>query len=388
MPQLAAWEKVYIDPAGLDEFLQTAHGEILCVDCHGGQSTLEGENDEERMATAHTDLVHEPSSPAHVEETCGTCHPGIVEVNKTSMHSNLWGEKNLVAQRTDAHSYDALPPDVKEGYNKDCFKCHTTCGDCHVTRPTAVESGFLDNHQFTRTPDRDLNCTACHGSRVGEEYLGQREEQRDVHYIPGAMHCVDCHDATEMHGDGTVYEHRMTNDLVPRCEDCHSDVTTTNSYHSVHWGDMSCTVCHSQEYKSCNSCHSGEGIAEPSYIDFKIGLNPLPEDRDYKYVTLRHIPISENTYKNWGLAELDNYLVMPTWKYTVPHNIQRWTARTEVDSGQACYGACHIDGNANREYYLLQDSLEAHFPPAQYPGEIEANAPVVVDGALPSDWLN
>lgn len=388
MPQLAAWEKVHIDAEKIDQFLNSTHGKIPCEDCHGGEPEILGENNEEHMNAAHTGLIHEPSSPEYVEETCGFCHANIVDVNKTSMHANLWGEKNFLAERAGVKSYDALPPDVKEGYNKDCFKCHTTCGDCHITRPDAVESGFLDNHLFTRTPDRDLNCTACHGSRVGEEYLGQRDEQRDVHYIPGAMHCVDCHDATEMHGDGTKYEHRFANDLVPRCEDCHNTVADSNNYHSTHWGDMSCTVCHSQEYKSCNSCHAGEGITEPSYIDFKIGLNPLPEDRNYKYVTLRHIPISEDTYTNWGLAELDNYTVMPTWKYTVPHNIRRWTVRTEVDSGEACYGACHIDGTANREYYLLRDSLEVQFPASGYPGEIEANEPVVVDEALPAGWLN
>jgi hypothetical protein len=46
------------------------------------------------------------------------------------------------------------------------------------------------------------NCTACHGSRVGNEYLGKHEEFRpDVHFTQGRMSCVDCHDGGQMHGE-------------------------------------------------------------------------------------------------------------------------------------------------------------------------------------------
>ncbi|MBD3275617.1 MAG: hypothetical protein GF372_09915 [Candidatus Marinimicrobia bacterium] len=398
MPQLAAWEKVFIDPEAFPEFHETSHGELACTDCHDGNGELVGENSQENMETAHANLIHDPSSPEVFDETCGFCHRDITENNKTSMHTNLWGEKNFVAERIlpgDQGPFDAfnsLPPETHEGYEEDCGKCHTTCGQCHVSRPNSVEGGFVNNHMFQKRPDQSLNCTACHGSRVGEEYTSEgRSAQRDVHYIPGAMHCVDCHDATEMHGDGNKYPHRLANPLVPRCEDCHSgaEFDTANDYHDTHLGDMSCTVCHSQEYKSCNSCHVGEGIVEPSYIDFKIGLNPVPDDREYKYVTVRHIPISRATYEGWG-QEMQDYTALPTWKYTVPHNIRRWTARTDTTGGKSCAESCHIAGQTDsesRSYFLLQDSLEAQFPADTYPGEIEANQPVVVDDALPAGWL-
>ncbi len=375
-----------MSPEVLPAFDQTAHGKLSCDGCHHGNPEVKGENNQANMEYAHTGLIAQPSSKEYVSETCQYCHPNISTKGMTSMHTNLWGEKNFLAIRAGAQSVYALPPSVLEGYNRDCFKCHTTCGDCHITRPDAVKSGFLNNHMFQK-PDMSLNCTACHGSRVGEEYLGERDALRDVHYIPGAMKCIDCHTDVEMHGNGNRFSHRLNVTMLPRCEDCHIDVSDSNQYHQVHWGDLSCTVCHSQEYKNCNSCHAGEGIAEPSYIDFKIGLNPLKNDRGYQFVTVRHIPISKDTYKNWGLPELQNYTALPTWKYTVPHNIRRWTVRTEVDSGAACYSSCHIDGNQNRQYYLLEDSLKAQFPEAQYPGEIEANSGVVVDNALPQDWL-
>lgn len=387
MPQLAAWEKVFIQPEAFAEFKETRHGELPCSDCHKGNKELRGENSEENMQYAHQGLVPDPASPEAIDNTCGFCHRSLTEVHENSMHSNLWGEKNFVAKRAGASSYDALPPETHENYEKDCGKCHTTCGQCHISRPNSVGGGFLDNHLFQERPSQELNCTACHGSRVGEEFTGAREEQRDVHYIPGAMHCADCHGADEMHGDGNKYPHRLANPLVPRCEDCHSGVAAANNWHDQHWGELSCSVCHSQQYKNCNSCHSGgEGIAEPSYIDFKIGKNPVPDQREYELVTLRHIPIAKDTYEIWG-QELPEYTVMPTWKYTVPHNIRLWTARTDTSGGASCAENCHISGSQNREYYLLRDSLEVNFPADQYPGEIEANQPVVVDDALPDSWL-
>lgn len=388
MPQLAAWEKVYIEPDALTSFESGPHGEIGCGECHKGNTELRGENNAENMNYAHQGMLIDPASQENVKGTCGFCHRPITDNQKTSMHSNLWGEKTALATRTGALSYDALPPSTHQNYDKDCGKCHTTCGQCHISRPNAVGGGFLDNHTFQKRPSLELNCTACHGSRIGEEYRGEREAQRDVHYIPGAMHCVDCHDEQEMHGNGIQYADRLSNPLVPGCEKCHADVKTANAWHNQHWGELSCTVCHSQEYKNCNNCHAGAGgVAEPSYIEFKIGKNPVPALRSYKFVTVRHIPVAENTFKAWG-QNLPDYTELPTWKYTVPHNIQRWTARTDTSGGVGCSDNCHINGTKNREYYLLEDSLEANFPEDRYPGEIEANQPVVVDDALPDNWIN
>ncbi len=48
-----------------------------------------------------------------------------------------------------------------------------TCGDCHISQPNSVGGGLLDGHLFEQTPSPTKTCTACHGSRVGNEYLGK-----------------------------------------------------------------------------------------------------------------------------------------------------------------------------------------------------------------------
>jgi len=181
-----------------------------------------------------------------------------------------------------------------------------------------------------------------------------------------------------MHGDGTTYEYRYQENDMPRCEFCHSSAEDANTYHVMHWDNFQCNICHSQDYKNCNLCHvGGTGVREPSYIDFKIGKNPLPEDRDYEYAVLRHIPIAEDTYEPWGVSELPNYAALPTWKYASPHNIRRWTARTDTTGGLSCGTSCHNSETFFLRAADLEDMSEA---------EREANMPYIVPDGPPTEW--
>jgi thiosulfate/3-mercaptopyruvate sulfurtransferase len=231
-------------------------------------------------------------------------------------------------------------------------------------------------------PSMTENCTACHGSRVGMEYRGENEGiGADVHYVPGAMTCVDCHRGDEMHGTtGTLPEHRLDAPGMPVCEDCHGGLRTVNTYHLAHWGDLSCQSCHSQDYKSCNSCHAGSGLDAPSVMRFKIGKNPVPEKRPYRYVTLRHIPVAPDTYRDWGLSSLADYASVPTWKYAAPHNIRRWTNRTTVTGGD-CSEACHLSPDGAEGVFLRQSDLDA-----MSPAEAEANRDLIVPDGSPTEW--
>ncbi len=313
-------------------------------------------------------------------EVCGTCHSDVVEHYGTSLHNTFHGYETLFEQRS---GLDLEDHDMLEGeFRAECGECHTTCGSCHISRPKNVEGGLVQGHRFLPVPNQTNQCTACHGSRVGEEYLGTRDGYAaDVHYVPGGMNCMDCHTGAEMHGDGTLYETRYQVADMPRCEDCHSGVSEANNYHETHWDEIQCQVCHSQDYKNCNRCHvGGTGIREESYLTFKMGRNPIPEQREYEYVAMRHIPIAEDTYLPWGIGTLADFAAVPTWKYSSPHNIQRWTSRTEVAEGEGCGSACHgtpdVDG-----FFLREADLEG-----MSPAERAANEPYIVPNGSPFNW--
>ncbi len=261
----------------------------------------------------------------------------------------------------------------------DCAKCHTSCGQCHISRPNAVRGGLVSGHMFKNPPNQTENCTACHGSRIGEEFRGSHDGiPADAHYNMG-MNCFSCHTADEIHGTGETPPHRYDVENGPKCETCHPDVLTDtqNSQHSIHTDDVQCQVCHSVSYKTCYNCHVGSGLQDPSRLDFRIGLNYERDDlHPWKYIVVRHIPIAPDSYEEYGI-DMPHYASFPTWEMATPHNIRKNTPQNE-----SC-GACH----GNEDIFLTPayiDSLIAEG--LMHTEEIEANADVVVE-QLPSMGL-
>jgi len=356
--------------SGLQAYLAGPHA-FDCRSCHNGQAGILLKDD------AHVGLISDPSWG--VNNQCALCHGNIAESFSTSLHATLRGEHALFEART-GFTLESMPA-VHEEYNSECNKCHATCGSCHISRPDAVGGGFIQSHRIKRTPDLKNQCTACHGSRVGDEYTGANEGySADVHYVPNAMSCRECHTGAEMHGDGNLYEHRYEVENAPACGDCHDIDAFDNDYHEQHGEDFQCQVCHSQKYKNCNACHvGGDGITGPSWLDFKIGRNPIPDERSGEYVILRHIPIAEDTYSDWEGTMTSLYSEVPTWKYATPHNIKRWTARTDTTGGLSCAAACHNTPADTSGFFLRQADLDL-LPVA----EQEANQHLIVpDGPPP-----
>jgi len=374
---LEPWEKVLVDG---EMFPGTTHAMTGCIDCHGGEQSPD-------KGTAHTELILDPSKDA--EAICGQCHPDVVEHNENSLHNNLAGYWTVLDQR----SVPSDHPVLAEAFDNHCASCHATCGDCHVSQPNLVGGGFISGHVFNRTPSMTRNCTACHGSRVGNEFLGKHEGLlADVHFRTGRMNCIDCHSGTELHGEQADCQschpgpedtempppdHRYTGVQTPRCESCHTVVATGQDdimMHQMHGSKLSCQVCHSIAYTSCDGCHvaTSEQTGNPffetenSYQAFLIGKNPLNSfERPYEYVPVRHVPVAESSFDFYGEDLLKNYSALETWKYATPHNIQRSTPQTE-----SCT-ACH----ENPEFFLTADKVS--------PDELDANRDVIVEN-IPS----
>jgi thiosulfate/3-mercaptopyruvate sulfurtransferase len=314
------------------------------------------------MDSAHVGMIADPSATG----ACDACHRQEALATANSLHSNLWGERAAV----EARSRMPLAGAAHEAhFDNKCGSCHTTCGQCHVSRPNSVGGGFPKigqyySHRFLDKPDMNEQCTACHGSRVGTDFKGEiAGNVPDVHRSKGFT-CDGCHTKEEIHGDGqhagAHYEHRYEVATMPRCEDCHAAVS--NSYHSAHVGvsgrNLQCQVCHSQPYKNCTNCHnldSGFDI-DPSRIQLKIARNLSPYRSEYDFALVRHTPIDPNTYADWGLS-LPGYLDEPTWQYTSPHNIKRWTPQTTVNTGEMCFESCHSTPDGPDGFFLRESDL-------------------------------
>lgn len=378
IPHIEPYDRVYLSDPGFSQFKSSSHGQMQCVICHGG---VDGTDNKQ---TAHSGtFVKWPSTQA--EQKCASCHGEIVSKFANSLHKEGLGQKSMLVLRYGASSFDELPASMKEGYKINCARCHATCGDCHVNRPKAAGGGLYKGHQFSKTPDTRDNCVACHSTRVGHGYFGIASGTvPDVHLTKlGNGNCENCHSKFEMHGDGNAYDQRYKMAYSPTCKQCHMSVPTSNVYHTAHINTFSCQTCHSQDYNNCGSCHiGGAGARIPSYLGFKIGMNPIPETKPFKFATLRRSLSAPDSWMEYGVPNLTSFAVRPTFKYATPHNVIRWTSRTKVAAGKACYDNCHIfiDGGIyrNKELYLFNADLQ--------PWEVEANRNIVVDGRLPAGW--
>jgi hypothetical protein len=334
------------------EFLETDHGQIACVQCHGGNPKA---TDWKR---AHRGFVADPTYP-NADKSCGECHEEITKKIQTSLHYSLYPYKLMTKIR--ANKDPKVFPKVKSAFKAHCTGCHSTCGSCHVSRPDFVEGGFVNGHLFKKRSHMVNQCTACHGSRIGNEYMATLEKSDpDIHFEKKRMDCVSCHKADEIHGNGNV-EHQDRYDITQkhvRCENCHQKVLDDSvESHVKHRQKLACQVCHSQEYINCAICHVGIDAHGVPYFKnlkewhgFKIARNPNPTpNRPYRYILARRIPANLNIYDYYvkdGMDPVDFYK-LPTWKYTSPHNIRRTTKHSK--SCNNCHG--------NEELFLTESDI-------------------------------
>lgn len=332
-----------------EDFLKTTHGEMGCISCHGGQNLPV-------QSEAHAGMNPYPS--ADVDGVCATCHSEITTTFASSIHYNIQGMSNGLMEYTD---FTTLSESAhhQEAFDKNCFKCHASCGDCHVSRPKAYSTGLINQHEFFKDPPMEETCYGCHNARNAGEFMGKVGFSGDVHFENG-MTCADCHGWTNFHGphEGEEMSYNMWDEDLPSCLDCHpgqDPAAASDGVHNVHGDSLSCQVCHAQANNNCFECHLEynadqtklAGLSE-SKIMFKVGLNTnITPERPYKYVTLRHIPSNANMIANVGEGLMPKYDEKINWKYSPTHNIQKNTFQNE-----SCE-ACH----ENTKIFLKQEDL-------------------------------
>lgn len=362
-PHFEPYDRVYMGGEGFEDFKLTNHYALGCTGCHNGNNNTDNKNE------AHSvDFIRHPS--VHFEEKCGSCHGYIASNFTTSIHQGT-GQKRKVAMRSGlagADEFHLLPANLQAGYEANCATCHGTCGNCHVVRPPAGGGGLVSGHNFSKNPDMKNICITCHSSRGGHAYLGIAPgTEPDVHLTKTGFECLDCHKGSELHGTGNKAEQRYAYNKLPDCESCHlvttPDLPAANIYHEKHYDYFNCQVCHSQDYNNCGSCHiNGEGARIPSYLAFKIAKNPIPEVKDtYDLALVRRTLAAPDNWQEYLDQDYADFKAFPTYNYTTPHNILRWTSRTNESGVGSCAKNCHfrIEGSdtINRNLYLLKEDL-------------------------------
>ena len=82
---MEVWQKVFLKDA---DFVESTHGKVGCVICHGGNSRADDKNE------SHKDMVIDPS-----EGNCNTCHGDIAHMNEMSLHTTISGFHSALKAR-------------------------------------------------------------------------------------------------------------------------------------------------------------------------------------------------------------------------------------------------------------------------------------------------
>lgn len=308
-----------VDKAVLANDVHFAEG---CHLCH------QGHEEARDKAAAHEGLVKRPSDDL---EICGNCHGDIAGNYKNALHYTSAGQKNGILKR---FSDDEKKLFEQKVFETSCRSCHASCGDCHVKSPviSGVNAGLIQGHRFVKR-DEGKTCALCHGGRVYPEFTGDYGGSPDVHYQKGML-CLDCHQKSELHGDGKAYASRMELKERPGCLNCHpagqEKSVKSTSAHTQHKERVSCVACHaSAQYRNCYDCHLGKGAtAKPGFI---LGLNPK---NNGEVTTLRLIPTVRDTFETAGI-KMEFYDDLPNYWATSPHNLKKRTERTR--SCEVCH---------------------------------------------------
>jgi 3-mercaptopyruvate sulfurtransferase SseA len=341
------------------DFLKTSHGASECHDCHGGNPSASSKEESHKGYDPYPS-VNNP------EKACGKCHSDMVKTISESLHRTLAPYSTILKARSDMTKWDK----IDHARERHCGYCHTGCGGCHVSRPKSSQGGFINGHIFKKYPDMINQCTACHGSRIGSEYFGKRG-QGDIHALKYNMDCVSCHKTEEMHAAAPVdLKDRYHFKEKVNCVDCHEGLEYGSICdHEIHAGKVQCQACHSQTYTNCYACHTGtDSQGLPYYKNqkdeesMKIGLNyeKAAPGANYNYMLVRHIPANPELFDFYVKDAFKSFDVVPTWKRTSPHNIQRKTWQN------ATCNNCH----GKRDLFLSEKDLLDY--------EITANRQVVV----------
>ena len=159
----------YHEDAHMSDYLASTHGRArsesglvagaMCTDCHAAH--------EVQPSSDPRSLVHRDRVP----ETCGVCHPGIIENYSQSIHGQRLAEGNPDAPVcSDCHTAHAISRSSTSDFMLDvvneCGSCHDNAEESGTPHGTYYKTYRASYHgQVTRLGStRAARCSDCHGA--------------------------------------------------------------------------------------------------------------------------------------------------------------------------------------------------------------------------------
>jgi nitrate reductase gamma subunit len=217
-----------------DRFLQSAHGDMTCYDCHS-DVTMGNHPDASRL--------NKPLSAFFEAEECYMCHYEIEDQLAQGEHA--WFKV------TNARRFDNCV---------DCHNPHTTGAEDLGPEELKMTEATLDEdsaecmrcHQepTQENPNGSAMCLYCHGDTASGKAPGLLMSLKDYPKTPHANQ-----DCTICHLDSAAYPH--DEQTLSDCASCHEPHVESDT-HDAHIG-VSCESCHLSGVEPTGSVDEGVG---------------------------------------------------------------------------------------------------------------------------------
>jgi hypothetical protein len=188
----------------VDDYFSSAHGlavrrsglllSATCVDCHGAHSIVE--------AASRASAV----SRAHIPETCGKCHAGVLKSYQASVHGKPLKQGNTdVPVCIDCHKshqirshWDPKSTIYSTNISTTCLKCHSNAKiiNRYSFAPLREET-YLESYHGAASKLGDTNvanCGSCHGFH---DILRSNDPRSSVSPANMGRTCGKCHKASD-----------------------------------------------------------------------------------------------------------------------------------------------------------------------------------------------
>ena len=196
------------------EFQKSVHSNnVSCVDCHGGDISINGTVSVYAMSKNFTDIQTKTNIPT----ICSKCHSDVVNLYKDSVHETALREKG-VASCTDCHGiHDILS--YKDPNSVTYFEnVPTLCAKCHEnqTKMSAWYYGIKTDRFDTYKKTYHYKAMILNkGNENAKERLSGGK---------GLATCPDCHENHNTRNENDPKSTTYPTNLVKTCEKpgCHS----------------------------------------------------------------------------------------------------------------------------------------------------------------------
>lgn len=220
---------------GIEEI--SKNHKFKCTQCHGGNRRAKS------LASAHKDMVPNPSDLEHAGKYCGKCHADQIEKVERSVMAGARGMINITRYAWGAQPYGKInyslrpnskdkteasfPPDGKK-HPVDSF-LQTKCLRCHLQAPAPHRPGDY----------RATGCAACHmvygndGLTMSQDRAIQSKKQNPFQKNKTIFQRGNAsHSLTNKRGYPIL--HKFTSNIPSvQCEHCHNDNGIGNEFEGL-----------------------------------------------------------------------------------------------------------------------------------------------------------